>query len=242
MGQVVLPSVLFAAALQHLPASAVCLLFALVPALTVLWIRLVQPGTLGLLTTAGLGLALIGAFLVALDCLGTGANTSNSILGLTFIGGAVLVASLHSVFAKRHADHPMLEVVVPQIVIGALILLGPALVSQAASLRGLSPGTWAVVGYLALGVTVGPAVILWWLFRQTSAVKAALVNYLFPVVAVAVGTLWFSEPFSPGFAVGGLTLLIGVALVETAARSMDPTAAELRPCPDTGGLAGAISA
>jgi drug/metabolite transporter (DMT)-like permease len=177
LGQVVLPSVLFAAALQRLPAGAVCLFFALVPAATASWMRvLLRAGTMGAKGGAGLVLALIGTVVVSLNCTALTRNPSDLGLGIGLTLGAVLVASLYGIYAKRHAGHPLFEVMAPQILIGTFVLLAPGLVSGAMDLRGMSLRTWAMVAYLAVGVTVAPTVVLWWLFKRTTAMKVALVN------------------------------------------------------------------
>jgi hypothetical protein len=102
--------------------------------------------------------------------------------------------------------------------------------------RGLSLVTWIVVIYLAVGVTVVPTMVLWWLFKASSAMKVALVNYLFPVVAIVVGVLWFGERFSGSLALGAIVLLAGVAILETGEGAWRINQAGLRPCPDLGGI------
>lgn len=230
-------SVLFATALERLPAGAASLLFALVPAATALWMRLLVPARfLGGRAGLGLGIASTGAVLVALNCTPDGADASASGLGIGLIVGAVVVASFHGVYAKRHATHPPLEVMAPQILIGTMVLLAPGLLSRTMDWQGLSLGAWAVVAYLAVGVTVVPTAVLFWLFKRTSALKVALVNYLFPVVALVVGVVWFGERLSGKLAVGGVVLLLGVAMVETGGKGLHLNHAGLRLCPDLVGI------
>lgn len=237
LGQVVLPSVLFAAALERLPAGAVSLMFALVPAATALWVRLLMPASfLGRRATLGLGMALAGAVLVALNCTPEGASSSGQRVGIGLMAAAVLVASFHGVYAKRHSSHPLFEVMAPQILIGTMVLLAPGILGGAMDLQGLSLVTWGVVAYLAVGVTVVPTAMMWWLFKRSSALKVALINYLFPIVAIVVGVLWFGERLSGGLALGGIVLLAGVAVVETGNRILHQDHAGLRPCPDLGGM------
>jgi drug/metabolite transporter (DMT)-like permease len=231
--QVVLPSVLFAAALEHLPSGVVCLLFALVPAVTVLWMRpLLGTGSLGKKGVVGLVISVVGALLVVL------APTSGpgSILGGGLVLGGVVVASFAGVYAERHASHPLLEMMAPEILIGTMLLLGPGLLRRPMGWGGLSLGTWAAVAYLAVGVTVVPTALLFWLVKRTSALRASLVDYLFPVVAVGLGVVWFGEQLTAPLALGGVVLLLGVAIVERSAERAPTGHAHLRPCPDIGGL------
>lgn len=234
--QVVLPSVLFAAALEHLPSGAVCLLYALVPAVTVLWMRLLLgTGSLGRSGVLGLVLSVAGAVLV----LAPGSATAGGpglILGSGLAVGGVVVASFAGVYAKRHASHPLLEMMAPEILIGTMLLLAPGLLRRPLDWGGLSLGTWATVGYLAVGVTVVPTALLFWLIQRTSVLRASLAGYLFPLVAVGLGVVWFGEQLTGPLALGGLFLLLGVGIVETAAERGTPDHAHLRPCPDVGGL------
>jgi drug/metabolite transporter (DMT)-like permease len=232
--QVVLPSLLFAAALQHLPSGAVSLLYATVPAATVAWMRvLLGTGALGRTGVAGLVVSGAGAALVVTAARPAGGDPA-VVLGAWPVVVAVVIASFAGVYGKRHAAHPSLEVLAPEILIGTLLLLAPALVAGAVDWPALSLGTWAVVAYLAVGVTIVPAALLLWLTKRTSALRVSLVNYLFPLVAVMLGA-WSGEPLTGPLVLGGAVLLAGVGLVDAAAdRKLGQ--AELRVCPDMGGI------
>lgn len=139
LGQVVMPSVLFATALQRLPASAVCLLYALVPAATIVWFRLSsRTRSLGSTAGVGLGLAFAGTVLVVLNSTPRGHSPGDTYLGLGMVAAAVVVTSGHSLYAKRHADHPLFEVIAPQILIGTILLLAPGIISNAMEIEAIS--------------------------------------------------------------------------------------------------------
>jgi drug/metabolite transporter (DMT)-like permease len=237
LGQVVLPSVFFAAALEHVAAGAASLMFATVPAATALWLRVLSPAaTLGRRASLGLTMALAGAVLVALNS-ARGGTPRSSVLAVGLILAAVLVTSFHGIYSKRHSSHALLEVMAPQILIGTMVLLATGILGGAMRWQRLSLVAWGVVIYLAVGVTVVPAIVMWWLFKRSSAMKVALVNYLFPLVAIMVGVLRFGERFSVSLAIGGSVLLLGVAIVEAgddAVRYVNQ--AGLRACPDLGGV------
>ncbi|MDQ4142986.1 MAG: DMT family transporter [Actinomycetota bacterium] len=236
LGQVVLPSVLFAEALEHLAAGAASLLFALVPAATALWMLVAGPASaLGGRAGLGVSTALAGAVLVAFNST-RGGTGGSSVLGVGLILAAVLVTSFHGVYSKRHSTHSLFDVIAPQILIGTIILLASGTLGRAIEWRGLSLVTWGIVAYLAVGVTVLPTIALSWLFKHTSAMKVALVNYLFPLVAIVVEVLWFGERFSGSLTIGGIVLLVGVAILEAGEGVRYPNEAGLRPCPDLGGV------
>jgi drug/metabolite transporter (DMT)-like permease len=50
--------------------------------------------------------------------------------------------------------------------------------------------------------------------QESGATVASLVTYLVPLVAVAAGILVLGEPFSLRLVVGGLIVVLGVALVQ----------------------------
>ena len=240
LAQVVLPSVLFATAVQHLPTGAVSLLYALVPAATVIWVRLfIGTESLGRGGVAGLTIAVAGAVLVVQAPASADARVAGSMLGAGLVLAAVVVASFAGVYAKRHAGHPILEMMAPEILIGTMLLLAPGLLGQSVDWEGVSLRTWAVIGYLAVGVTLVPTALLFWLVKRTSALRVSLVSYLFPVVAVALGVLWFGEQLSAGLALGGTVLLVGVGIVD-AAVDRSPGQTEIRLCPDMGVVSVAV--
>jgi drug/metabolite transporter (DMT)-like permease len=74
---------------------------------------------------------------------------------------------------------------------------------------GVVPGpeavAWVVSGSLVLGTVAGLAFIRG--LNVIGASRAAMLTYLEPLVAVAVGVWWWGEP------VGGLAAIVGVALI-----------------------------
>jgi drug/metabolite transporter (DMT)-like permease len=230
LAQIVLPSVLFASALQYLPAGAASLLYALVPAATAVWMRLLHTGSLGARATLGLVMSLTGAVFVVLTH-AAGTSLPASVLGGALVAAAVGAASFAGVYGQRHASHPLLELMAPELVIGTLLLLAPGLLGEASDWGSVSLGTWAVICYLAVGVTVVPTALLLWLLKRTSVMRASLVNYLFPLVAVVLGMAWFGEPLTPELAIGGFMLLLGVAVVEASAGGRHTGGQVVRPCP-----------
>ncbi len=101
--------------------------------------------------------------------------------------------------------------------------------------------SWAAIGYLGIAATLLPLALLYWLVRRTDAVKASLVNYLFPVVAIVLGAAIYNEALTAGLAGGAVCLLTGVGVVEAASGDNDRGAEELRPCPEMGTLPVALS-
>jgi drug/metabolite transporter (DMT)-like permease len=72
------------------------------------------------------------------------------------------------------------------------------------------------VGALLYLAILGSAVtftIYYWLLARASATRVALMSYLIPIVAVAVGALVFQEPLRPRLLAGSVLVLAGVVAV-----------------------------
>jgi drug/metabolite transporter (DMT)-like permease len=67
--------------------------------------------------------------------------------------------------------------------------------------------------------------------QESGATVASLVTYLVPLVAVAAGVLVLGEPFSLRLVLGGLIVILGVALVQ--GRLLGPRRRTTEPVPET---------
>jgi drug/metabolite transporter (DMT)-like permease len=75
---------------------------------------------------------------------------------------------------------------------------------------------WRSVGALLYLAVLGSAVTFttyYWMLAHAPATRVALVAYTIPIVAVAVGAMLFQEPVRPRVVLGGVLVLVGVAVV-----------------------------
>lgn len=203
--EVAVPWLLLSHAEQRLSSSAAGLLVACVPLAGALVSRLSggAEASLGARGVAGLCLGLAGvAALVGLDFRAGDAGAVAAML-VVVIGYAVgpLVVSRHL------ADLPSLEVVAVSLAAAAL-LYAPAAVLAA-------PAAWpsgrvlAAVAALGVACTAAAFVIFFELIAEVGPIRATLVAYLNPAVAVAAGVLVLDEPFTAGTAAGFVLILSG---------------------------------
>ncbi|MDQ4142818.1 MAG: DMT family transporter [Actinomycetota bacterium] len=240
IAQVVVPPVLFAASLRHLNVGTASLMFALAPAVTVLWMRLLsQTKHLGMSARFGLLISGLGAATLVLAESRAVSPTGRPVVGAALVLSSVSLSSFAGVYSKRHARHPALQMMAPEIFIGTAVLLTPGLLVD--GWGSVSLKSWAAIGYLGIAATLLPLALLYWLVRRTDAVKASFVNYLFPVVAIMLGAAIYNEALTAGLAGGAVCLLTGVGVVEAASGDNDRGAEELRPCPEMGTLPVALS-
>jgi len=125
-----------------------------------------------------------------------------------------LVSAIATVAVKKWGTgvHPLSVSAVPMlftgVVMGALALLferGRPVVFDARSV--------GAILYLAVLGSAVTFTVYYWLLARVTATKLALISYVIPVVALAVGAVLFAEPLRPRILGGSALILVGVVLV-----------------------------
>jgi drug/metabolite transporter (DMT)-like permease len=211
--ELAIPWVLLSTAEQRLPSSLSGLLVAAVPLVGAVlsWAvggrdKLGSRAILGLLV----GLAGVGA-LVGFDVHGGDAG-SVAIVGVVVIG----YAAGPIVLDRRLGDLPKLGVVAASLVLCAVGYAPFALTH-------LPSGTtsWRVVGaVVVLGVvcTALAFVLFFHLIAEIGPVRATVITYVNPAVAVVLGVVFLHEHFGAGTAIGFGLVLTGSVLATGAGR------------------------
>ena len=199
---------------QYIPSGLAAVLFATYPLFVAALAHFLLPGErLRRGAVLGMVLGFAGVAVIFSD-------------DLTLLGGeavrraafvmlvAPLVSAVASVVVKRwgSAVHPLSLAAVPMllagVVMGAVALLverGLPLVFDARSVGALL--------YLAILGSAVTFTIYYWLLANMKATRLALMSYLIPIVAVAVGALLFDEPLRPRLLAGSALVLTGVVIV-----------------------------
>lgn len=210
--ELIVPWVLLADAEQHLSSSLSGLLVSAVPLVGAV-IALASPShdRLSIRNTAGLVLGLAGvAVLLGFTVSGSDLG-SVGIVGVTVIGYAAGPAIL----ARQLGSLPPLGIAAMSVGLCALVYAPWALTHPPAS---LPSGT--VVSVVVLGVvcTAFAFVIFFALIADIGAVKATVVTYLNPAVAVALGAGVLGEAVT--WATGlGFAMILGGAWLATRSRA-----------------------
>lgn len=134
------------------------------------------------------------------------------------IAAAVLLiapfsAAFGSIVIKKWGSgvHPISTAAVPMgmaaLLMGALALM----VERGRPVHFDTPSVLAVV-YLAVIGSAVPFTIYFWLLKHQTATGMSLINYATPVLAVVVGTVFLSEPFTLRILLGTALVLVGVGL------------------------------
>jgi drug/metabolite transporter (DMT)-like permease len=125
-----------------------------------------------------------------------------------------LVSALATVAIKRWGTgvHPLSVSAVPMlftgVVMGALALVFER--GRPVVLDGRSVGAILYLAVLGSAVTF---TVFYWLLARVTATQLALISYVIPVVALAVGAVLFAEALRPRILAGSALILVGVVLV-----------------------------
>jgi drug/metabolite transporter (DMT)-like permease len=122
-------------------------------------------------------------------------------------------AAVGSALVKRWGQgiHPLSITAMPMLI--TAVLTG-AVSRIFESDRAIAFGTAPVLAlfYLAIMGSAVTFTLYFWLLKHQTATAMGLITYAIPVIAVAVGTLFFDEPFTLRILIGAALVLVGVAV------------------------------
>jgi drug/metabolite transporter (DMT)-like permease len=221
--ELAIPWLLLSDAERRVTSSLAGLFMASVPLVGAVLARLTgghEP--LGARRVVGLFVGLAGV--LALLGLDLGSGGARAIVELAIVAVGYAIGPM--IVARRLADLPTLDVVASAL---TLCAVGYAPFGLAALPPAL-PG-WATVGSVAvLGVacTALAFLLFFELIAEVGPVRATVITYVNPAVAVAAGVAILGEPFTAGTAVGFVLILAGSWLATGHAAPAEQ--------PDEGGL------
>jgi len=226
--EVALPWWLLADAERRITSSLSGLLVASVPLVGALLSRLTgahQP--LGVRRLAGLGLGFAGVVaLVGLDLSGDAA----AILEMTLVVLGYALGPL--IVSRRLADLPSLDVVAVSLGASALLYAPVGIVQLPATMP--SSAVLASVAVLGVVCTAVAFLLFFRLIAEVGPVRATVITYVNPAIAVLAGVVLLAEPFTLGTALAFVLILAGSWLAtgpsgsSTAVPAADPAAASGR--------------
>jgi drug/metabolite transporter (DMT)-like permease len=146
-----------------------------------------------------------------------GFNVSSSTVGaiVEVLGVAVCYAIGPLIISRRLSDLPALGVIAASLLLAA-VAYAPAAVTQL-------PHAWpsgevvAAVATLGILCTALAFLLFFALIAEVGPVRATVITYVNPAVAVTLGVLLLHEPFTAGIAVGFVLIIGGSLLAARAA-------------------------
>jgi len=211
---IAMPFLLFNIAYQHASAGFVGLMAALSPLGTAAFAHVLLPDEpLTRQRLIGLVLGIAGVAILLLSGDSGLAIGGDGVRAVAWSLPGIAAFSFSTVYAKRQsASLAGFDVMVIQFTIAAVLMVIPMLVFEGPPrLDGVS---WALLIYLAVGSTVVPLMLFYWVLERNSAGQAALVGFLVPVVAVVAGVILLGERAGPGLVAGGLAIICGVLIAD----------------------------
>jgi drug/metabolite transporter (DMT)-like permease len=199
---------------QYIPSGLAAVLFATYPLFVAVFAHFGLPGErLGRAAVGGLLLGFAGVAVIFSDDLhqlGGERATQAALVMLV----APLVSAVASVAVKRWGSgiHPLSMAAVPMLLSGVVMGLVSRLAERGVPVV-LDGRSLSALLYLAILGSAVTFTIYYWLLANMPAMRLALMSYLIPIVAVAVGALVFDEPLRPRLLAGSALVLAGVLTV-----------------------------
>jgi drug/metabolite transporter (DMT)-like permease len=204
--------ILWATALQSIPAGDSAFLIAATPVLTALLAALAGSDTLTRRKLVGALTSFVGVGVVVAG--GPGLGLAGSLGGdaLT-LGAAVCWAVYTSYAAPILASYSPLRTTAWAMVGGAIVLAPLGLIQAAStSWANVSAGAWAGLAYSAL-IPAGLAnVVVFHGVRLVGPTRITAFQFLVPFIAVLMGAAFLAEAIQPAQLLGGAVILLGVAI------------------------------
>lgn len=202
---------------QYIPSGLSAVLFATYPLLVlVLAHGMVEGERITARKAVGVGLGLVGVALIFRSDLAVEHPLATVAAGVTLL--SPLASGLTSVGIKRwgQAVHPYTLTTLPM-AYGAVGLLAISLAAEDPAAARWSAEAYGSVVYLALVGSVAAFVVYYRVLKEVTVSALALISYVFPVVAVALGWVVLGERLT-GWTLAGAALVVAGIAVATARR------------------------
>ena len=200
-------------AMQTIEASLAAIIASTMPLLVALAGWLVFRERLRPLGVAGLVMGFVGVAVIMGARLGGGVDLFGVMLCV--LGVISLTLATLSVRGASGAGGNLLMIVGLQMLVGSLILIGPAVVLEVPEVT----WTWRLVGAFSYTVLVPGLAATWvWflLVGRIGAVRAASFHFLNPFFGVAVAALLLGEALGVFDVLGVLVIMAGILAVQKA--------------------------
>jgi O-acetylserine/cysteine efflux transporter len=159
----------------------------------------------------GIALSFSGVILIVFD-----PAAINERLGLSLTALASLIWAICSLIQRRLAGVPVMTIYAWVGAIGSFILLPVAFIGEPAMMMSLPALPWAAFGWIlfsALGSTVIGQGAMSLLLARHPLTTVVPLTLLTPVISVIAASLYFKTKLTPIMIVGGIIVLIGIAIV-----------------------------
>lgn len=159
----------------------------------------------------GLVIGFAGVAVVSYDSQQT---SSDIFLGTVLALGASFASAYGIILHRKYFLHENSVVAINvQMIMGGTLLLTAAMLTEDWSSFGFSPELIGSILYLSILGTLVTFLGYYWLIKHISMVKASLIAFITPLVAILAGTMLHGEQLSATIFAGTGLILSGVVLV-----------------------------
>jgi len=199
---------------QYIPSGLAAVLFATYPLFVAALAHFLLPGErLAPIAVASMALGFAGVAVIFSDDLALLGGETVRTAALVMLVSPV-VSAVASVVVKRWgSDVPPLSLAAVPMLMAGVVMGAVALLVERHRPVVFDARSVGALLYLALLGSAVTFTIYYWLLARVKATEVALMSYLIPIVAVAVGALLFDEPLRPRLLAGSALVLAGVVLV-----------------------------
>ena len=199
---------------QYIPSGLAAVLFATYPLFVGALAHFLLPGErLRPIAVVGMLLGFAGVGVIFSDDLALLGGEQVRHAALVMLASP-LVSAVASVAVKRWGSGvpPLSLAAVPMLMTG-VVMGGVAVAVERGRPIVVDASSVGAVLYLAILGSAVTFTVYYWLLANMKATRLALMSYLIPIVAVAVGALLFDEPLRPRLLAGSALVLAGVVVV-----------------------------
>ena len=216
------PMLAFVTALQYLSSGVTSVLNTTGPALTIILAHFFLPDeSLTRRKSVGVVLAFAGAVLLALrgESGLTAVGQANPIGYILVLVGLVSISG-STIYTRKYArDLSSFDITSTQIFIGTLVLLPVTLLSGGFDVSQVTGQGLFALAYGAIIGTVAAFLMFFYIISRFGATATAMVPYIVPIVATLGGVWVLGETITIGTVVGMLIIGLGIAILNSQART-----------------------
>jgi drug/metabolite transporter (DMT)-like permease len=219
--EMLLPWALLSDAERHISSGMAGLLIAATPIIAVIVGSLAgDDDRLDVLRFVGLGIGLVGVFVLAFPELRGGSAKAIVELGIV----AICYATAPRIIARRLAGVPSLPVTAACLALGTVVYAAPAALTWPSELP--SESTLFALAGLGVICTGAAFVVFFALIHEVGPARALVFTYVNPAVAVAAGVALLGEPLTLPIAAAFVLILGGSILATRQPRPGEPLTVE----------------
>ena len=215
--------------LTYLSSGIASILITTGPAITVLFAHfLLEDERLTARTVIGIGLALVGAVLLALRGETGLADNSGSTIGYLFVIIPLFIGSASTIYARKYMrTFDAFDVASIRMFSATAMMIPLSLLLVGFDLSNVTSLGYGALFYAAVMGTFGGMMLAFYNIKRFGATASSMTAYVVPIVANIGGIIFLDEVFTRGMLAGTALIVFGIYIINR--RKKDAPAALATP-------------